>query len=195
MKAKLICALGVVLLGAVFASYAAGAGGQGNSPPNIVLSYNGPAIANTHSAPNTPAFASWCDSSCSPSVNLPVYDASTLQREGSIYVWTKDFDYASNGLSECFGEFVWFALNDGDIYVDSGSNGTCGAAIDPSLKQPTHITGPGTVLAGGADGTIVGGTRGYWNSTGTYTDRTFVDVPTSGGNNYYDQLFFSISRK
>jgi hypothetical protein len=182
------------LLGAVSASYATANNGHRSKPPNIVLIYNGPAVANSHSAPTTSAFTSWCNSTCSPSVNLPVYAATTGQPAGSIYVWTNDFVSASNGLSECFGEFIWFALKSGDIFADSGTDGTCGAAIDPSLKQPTHISGPGTVLAGGGDGTIVGGTRWFWNATGTYTDRTFVEEPQSGGTNYYDQLFFSISR-
>jgi hypothetical protein len=86
---------------------------------------------------------------------------------------------------------VWFALNDGDIYTNSGSNGTCGGAIDGSLKQPTHITGPGAVIAGGGDGTIVGGTGKFAKWTGTYTDRVFVEL---GSSNYYDQLFWSINR-
>jgi hypothetical protein len=194
MKTKLICAVGVVLLGAVFAGYALGNGGNGNNQPKLVLAYDGPSIANTHAAPPTPAFTSWCSATCSPSVHLPVYDPETGRQQGSIYVWTKDMAYSSDGKSECFGEFVWYALNDGDLYTDSGSNGTCGAAIDPSLKQPTHITGTGEVLAGGGDGTIVGGTSGFRNATGTYTDRTFVEINLSGGANYYDQLFFSISR-
>jgi hypothetical protein len=196
MKTKLIYLAGVVLLGAVCASSAAAKTRHAVKPPNnIVLVYNGPAIANSHSAPTTSAFSAWCDSTCSPSVNLPVDNAMTGQQEGSIYVWTNDFVVSSTGLSECFGEFIWFALKAGAIYADSGTDGTCGAAIDPSLKPPTHIDGPGTVLAGGGDGTIVGGTRWYWNSTGTYTDRTFVEEPSAaGGTNYYDQLFFSISR-
>jgi hypothetical protein len=192
MKIGLVCTV-VFLLVAGIAGYAAGTGSSGNAPPNVVLIYNGPSIANTHAAPNTPAFTSWCatNGGCSPSVNLPVYDASTGQLEGRTYVWTKNFVFSSDGKSECFGEFVWFALNDGDIYSDSGSNGTCGGAIDGSLKQPTHITGPGVVVAGGGDGTIVGGTGKFAKWTGTYTDRVFVEL---GSSNYYDQLFWSINR-
>ena len=193
MKVWLVCIVAVFSLVAVIAGYAAGTGSSGSNIPNIVLIYNGPSIPNTHAAPNTPAFTSWCalNGPCSPSVNLPVYDASTGQLEGSIYVWTKNFTFSGDGKSECFGEFVWFALNGGDIYTDSGGNGTCGGAIDGSLKQPTHITGPGVVIAGGGDGTIVGGTGRFAKWTGTYTDRVFVEV---GGSNYYDQLFWSISR-
>jgi hypothetical protein len=192
MKVRLVCTVVVVALGTVIAGYAAGIGSSGNNKPNLVYIYNGPSIPNTHAAPNTPAFTSWCsiNGPCSPSVNLPVYDASTGQLEGTIYVWTKNFAFSSDGKSECFGEFVWFALNGGDLYTDSGSNGTCGGAIDGSLKQPTHITGPGAVVAGGGDGTIVGGTGRFAKWTGTYTDRVFVEI---GSTNYYDQLFWSIS--
>lgn len=163
---------------------------------NIVLIFNGPAVTNTHPEPDTPTFASWCslEGPCSPSVMQPVYNASTGKLEGTIYVWTKNFVYAGDGKSLCFGEFIWFALRQGDIYTHSGSNGTCGAFIDPSLKPPTHITGAGQVVAGGGDGTIVAGTGKFANWTGTYTDRVFVELSFSGGANYYDQLFFSISK-
>jgi hypothetical protein len=57
--------------------------------------------------------------------------------------------------------------------------------------------GATVVIAGGGDGSIVGGTRKYANWVGTYTDRVFVGfgAPTSGvgGIIYYDQLWFSIS--
>jgi hypothetical protein len=192
VKVGLICTV-VFLLIAGTAGYAARTGSSGNSTPNIVLIYNGPSIPNTHSAPATPAFTSWCatDGPCSPSVDLPVYDASTGQLEGNIYVWTKNFAFSSDGKSECFGEFVWFVLKGGDLYTHSGSNGTCGGVIDGSLKQPTHIAGPGAVIAGGGDGRIVGGTGRFANWTGTYTDRVFVEL---GASNYYDQLFWSINR-
>jgi hypothetical protein len=78
-----------------------------------------------------------------PSVALPQYDAATGVLKGTIYVWTKNFTSGAGG-SVCFGEFVWYVTNGGDLYMDSGSNGTCGGgAIDPSLKQPTHVPGPG----------------------------------------------------
>jgi hypothetical protein len=180
--------VGVIASGAVASS-------SGAPPQHIVLIYNGPSIANTHSVPDTPAFASWCslNGPCGPSVRLPVADAATGAAEGTIYVWTKHFVSSTDGKTTCFGEFIWFALPHGSVYTDSGSNGTCGASIDPSLKPPTHITGAGVVAAGGGDGTIVGGGGSYANWTGTYTDRTFVEESTSGGANYYDQLFFRIN--
>jgi hypothetical protein len=125
---------------------------------------------------------------------LPVYDASTGELEGNIYVWTKNFVSSADGKSLCFGEFIWFPLADGNIYAHSGSNGTCGAFIDASLKEPTHITGAGQVVAGGGDGTIAGGTGKFAKWTGTYTNRVFVEVSFAGGANYYDQLFWSINR-
>jgi hypothetical protein len=54
--------------------------------------------------------------------------------------------------------------------------------------------GAGQVIAGGGDGTIVGGTGRFSKWTGTYTDRVFVEFSFTGGANYYDQLFFSISK-
>ncbi len=193
MKARLSFFAGILVLGAVVTGLLAGIGTSSANTPNIVLIYNGPSIPNTHSAPNTPLFTAWCnlDGPCSPSVALPMYDPATGQLQGTIYVWTKNF-VAGAGGSLCFGEFVWYASNGGDVYMHSGSNGTCGGGpIDGSLKQPTHITGPGAVLAGGGDGTIVGGTGRFAHWTGTYTDRGFFEV---GASVYYDQLFWSINR-
>ena len=198
MKVKLIAVTTVLSL-IVFAGSAV-ANNEGtkgdDDAENVVLIFNGAAVTNTHAAPNTPTFASWCSSGgpCSPSVMQPVYDASSGELRGTIYVWTKNFVYAADGKSLCFGEFIWFALAEGNIYTHSGGDGTCGAFIDPSLKAPTHITGAGQVIAGGGDGTIVGGTGRFSKWTGgTYTDRVFVEFDFSGGANYYDQLFFSIS--
>lgn len=170
---------------------------SGNAGRTIVLIFHGPAVANTHAAPTTPTFAPWCalDGPCAPSVMQPMYDASTGVLKGTIYVWTKNFVTSTDGQSLCFGEFIWFALTEGDLFTHSGSDGTCGGFIDPSLKPPTHITGAGQVIAGGGDGTIVGGTRAFKNWTGTYTDRVFVEFNFSGGANFYDQLFFSITGK
>lgn len=202
MRVRLIAAVSVLSI-IVFAGSAVAddhgdkKGNNGrNKADNIVLIFNGPSVTNTHSAPNTPTFASWCSlkGPCSPSVMQPVYDASTGKLKGTIFVWTKNFVYAADGKSLCFGEFIWFALPEGNIYTHSGSDGTCGGFIDPSLKPPTHITGAGQVIAGGGDGTIVGGTGKFSNWTGTYTDRVFVEFNFSGGANYYDQLFFSISK-
>ncbi len=123
-----------------------------------------------------------------------MFDASTGERRGQIYVWTKSFVTSADGNTICFGEFIWFDLPEGSVYVHSGSNGTCGGFMDPSMKPPTHITGAGQVVGGGGDGTIVGGTGKYSKWTGTYTDRVFVELSFTGAANYYDQLFFSIHR-
>lgn len=163
---------------------------------SVVLLYNGPSIANTHAQPTTAAFAAWCGGTCTPSVALPVSDAETHAPRGTIYVWVTPYHFGSNG-SICFGEFIWYALDNGNVYTDSGQNGTCGAPIDSALKQPTHL-GPGasgTELAGGGDGKIdSGGTGAYKNWTGTYTDRVFVEFNADFVHNYYDQLFFSLTR-
>jgi hypothetical protein len=175
--------LAVVTLGAVASS-----SGEGK-PKHIVLIYNGPAVQNTHSTPPTPAFTAWCNSTCSPSVTLPVSDPTTGDPKGTIHVWTKNFHSSADGNTLCFGEFIWYALKDGSIYTDSGDSGTCGAFMDSSLKPATHIPGD-RVVGGGGDGTIVGGTHRFARWTGTYTDRVFVEF---GAANYYDQLFFSIN--
>jgi hypothetical protein len=190
MRVSLVVRL--IAVGAVVSVLAAVGGNSTAKSDNVVLVYNGPAIANTHAAPQTAAYNTWCNPGCVPSVALPVYDVQNGIQRGTIYVWTTPLITSGNSL--CFGEFIWYALNDGDVYTSSGHNGTCGAFIDSSLKLPTHITGPGGEVAGGGDGTIVpGGTGKYKNWTGTYTDRVFVEL-SFGGTNYYDQLFFSISR-
>jgi hypothetical protein len=194
LKVRLISVLAVLSFVAVIAGYSVAASSGAGTTQDTALIYDGPAIANTHAAPNTPAFAAWCGTDCIPSVVMPAVDASTGRVRGQIYVWTKNFVYSADGNSLCFGEFVWFALSDGDVYSHSGSNGTCGAFMDPSLKPPTHISGVGKVVAGGGDGTIVGGTGKYAKWTGIYTDRTFVELDFSGGPNYYDQIFWSIQR-
>lgn len=192
MKLRFIAGLAILSAGALLSLSNVGIASGSATPQNVVLLYNGPAVPNTHAAPSTPAFTLWCNSTCVPSVSLPVADPSTNKAEGTIYVWTKNFDPAG---ALAFGEFIWFQLKSGDIYVDSGENGTLGAALDPSARPPTHIgADPGIVVAGGGDGTIVGGTGKYTKWTGTYTDRVFVELSFGVTHpNYYDQLFFSIN--
>ena len=161
---------------------------------DIVLIFKGAAVANTQQPPAVPAFTSWCNNACTASVQQPVYDASTGQARGHIYVWTHPFVSAPDGKSFCFDEFIVFALDQGDIYTASNPLGVCGGTIDPALKPATHAPAPAIVVAGGGDGVIVGGTRKYQRWTGTYTDRVFVELTFApGGSNYYDQLFFKIS--
>jgi hypothetical protein len=185
----------LVVVTAVTFGILAGVGNSAAVGDSVVLLYNGPSIANTHAQPQTAAFAAWCGGSCTPSVALPVEDAVNHVPQGTIYVWTTPYHFGANG-SICFGEFIWYALNNGDIYTDSGHNGTCGAPIDSALKAPTHLgAATGTELAGGGDGTIDAGVTGaYKNWTGTYTDRVFVEFNADFVHNYYDQLFFSITR-
>jgi hypothetical protein len=187
-----VSALSLIAVVSAAVAYALGTS-DGNTNAKIVLHYTGGAIANTHATPNTPTFDTWCGGACAPSVAQPVYNPETGDLRGTIYVWTKNFAYASDGNSLCFGEYIWYALSEGNVYADSGGNGTCGAFIDPSLKAPTHISNA-KVIAGGGDGTIVGGTGKYAKWTGTYTDRVFVEFSLVGGSNYYDQLFFAISK-
>jgi hypothetical protein len=164
---------------------------------NIQLLTHGVVSANVAQPPSTPAFASWCAAVCFPTTQMPVWDPSTGQPKGMIYVWGKNFQFGAGG-SLCFSEFISFALAQGEVHVASGDRGTCGAPIDPALKPPLHADkGALVVIAGGGDGHIVGGTGKYAGWTGTFTDRVFVGfgAPTSGvgGIIYYDQLWFSIS--
>ncbi len=173
--------------------------GAASATNNIELVSNGLAAPNLSAPPNTAAFGSWCGGVCFPTTNQPVYDPATGQNKGAIAVWGKNFAFGAGG-SLCFSEFIVFALDQGEVHVASGVNGTCGAPIDPLLKPPLHQDkGALVVIAGGGDGAIVGGTGKYTNWTGTYTDRVFVGfgAPASGvgGIIYYDQLWFSISGK
>jgi hypothetical protein len=164
---------------------------------DIQLLFSGLAVPNAATPPSTQAFATWCDGACFPTTHQSVYDPATGQLKGAIYVWGKNFQYATGG-SLCFSEFIVFAIDEGQVHVASGERGTCGAPIDPALKPPMYQDqGALVVIAGGGDGNIVGGTGKYKNWTGTYTDRVFVGfgAPQSGvgGIVYYDQLWFSIS--
>ena len=184
-----------VIAFAAFAS-ASGFSGSAASAPNIELVYSGVPTPNLSAPPPTQAFATWCSSSCFPTTQFPVYDAVSGDKKGMAYVWGKNFAFGAGG-SLCFSEFIAFALKEGDIQVNSGINGTCGAPIDPALKPPLHANlGALSVVAGGGDGVINGGTGKFKKWVGTFTDRVFVGfgLPTSGvgGIVYYDQLWFSI---
>lgn len=185
-----------VISAAVFATTACLCG-MAEAKNDIQLVYSGLALPNGAAPPGTQAFTTWCGTVCFPTTSQAVYVPSTGQAKGAIYVWGKDYQYGTGG-SVCFSEFIVFALDDGDVHVASGVNGTCGAPMDPALKPPMYQDqGAVVVIAGGGDGSIVGGTGRYKNWTGTYTDRVFVGfgAPSSGvgGIIYYDQLWFSIS--
>ncbi|NRF67189.1 hypothetical protein HLB44_09360 [Aquincola sp. S2] len=184
------------LLASSILALAAAWPGTAIAAQTIDLVFNGIPAANVSTPPATPAFADWCASSCFPTTQFPVYAATGNQR-GTAYVWGKSFAFGSGG-SLCFSEFIAFALNEGDLHVVSGVNGTCGAPIDPALKPPLHADkGALVVIAGGGDGIIAGGTGKFKRWTGTFTDRVFVGfgAPTSGvgGIIYYDQLWFRVT--
>jgi hypothetical protein len=187
-----------VLAGAALAA-TLGFCGVAGATNDIQLLYSGLAAPNGAAPPNTASFATWCGGVCFPTTHQTVHDPRTGQEKGEIFVWGKNFQFGAGG-SLCFSEFIVFALDQGDIHVASGDAGTCGAPIDPLLKPPLHQDkGALTVIAGGGDGQIVGGTGKFKKWSGTYTDRVFVGfgLPSSGvgGIIYYDQLWFSISGK
>ncbi len=165
----------------------------------VQLVANGIPAANTRTPPATAAFADWCLGRCFPTTQFPVYDPGNGQPRGMAYVWGRDFAFGAGG-SLCFTEFIVFTLAQGQLHIASGPNGTCGGPIDPSLKPPKYPElGAQVVIAGGGDGSIVGGTGLYQAWTGTFSDRVFVGfgAPTSGvgGIVYYDQLWFGITGK
>jgi hypothetical protein len=182
-------AMGALLYAAACAGAVAGT--------SLQLLTHGLAVPNNAAPPATPAFTTWCAGVCFPTTRQPVYDPATRQLKGSFAVWGKNFEFGAGG-SLCFSEFIVFSLEQGEVHVASGDRGTCGAPIDPALKPPLHADkGALVVIAGGGDGSIVGGTGRYQRWSGTYTDRVFVGfgAPTSGvgGIVYYDQLWFSIT--
>jgi hypothetical protein len=178
---------------------AAGFASPALATQSIQLLVNGLAVPNGAAPPATAAFTAWCDGQCFPTVQQPAVDPGNGQPKGMIHVWGKNFQFGANG-SLCFSEFIVFTLAQGQIHVASGDRGTCGAPIDPALKPPLYPEqGALYVIAGGGDGSIVGGTGKYRQWTGTFSDRVFVGFgePTSGvgGIVYYDQLWFAITGK
>lgn len=175
---------------------------------DISVVFSGVVSANTRPAPTSAAFANWCYAAgggakvCLPTTQFPVYDTSTGQQKGTAYIWGAFPFNGGTGAyagSICFSEFMVFDLQGGEVHLATGPNATCGAFMDPALKPPKHPElGATAVIAGGGDGTIVGGTGRYMNWKGTFTDRVFVGfgAPTSGvgGIVYYDQLIFGITR-
>jgi hypothetical protein len=130
-----------------------------------------------------------------------VYDMSTGQAQGIIYVWAAGLPTEPKPAF-CFTEFFVVSLAEGDLYAHSALNGTCGATMDPSVKPPPPVyqaLGALVVIAGGGDGDIVGGTGKFRQWTGTFTDRVFVGfgAPQNGvgGIIYYDSLMFSFTGK
>lgn len=180
-------------------------GGAAQAAESIALIYNGLATPNTAAPPAIPAFANWCAAAvagCIPTVQQTVYDMASGVAKGTVYVWgAMPFNLGPVIPSAlCFSEFMVFALDGGQLYTYTPPNGTCGATMDPVTKPPQHPElGTTSVIAGGGDGVIAGGTGRFQNWTGTFTDRVFVGFgpPTSGvgGIVYYDQLVFQINRK
>ena len=174
---------------------------------SISLINSGVAVANARVAPTVPAFASWCAASgapyCVPTTQFPVYDTTTGKQKGMAYIWGAFPFNAGTGPysgSICFSEFMEFVFPEGNLYLHTAKNGTCGAFIDPALLPPKYPElGATAVVIGGGDGVIAGGTGKYKNWSGTFTDRVFVGFgePTSGigGIIYYDQLIFQIFGK
>lgn len=187
------------ILASAVVAVAAGSSGLACAANSIELLFNGVPAANTSTLPAVASVAAWCGGICFPTTQFPVFDAATGRKKGDAHIWGRPFAFGAGG-SLCFSEFIALSLDEGDIYMASPTNGTCGAPIDPSLKPPKYPElGAQVVIAGGGDGTIIGGTRRFANWTGTFTDRVFVGFGPAtagvGGIVYYDQLWFSITGK
>lgn len=164
------------------------------SEQNIELYYSGPAAANAESGPDTQVFNDWCAGGCFPTTQFSLVDPVSGKNAGSANVWGKDTTFSADGQTLCFTEFIVYHLKKGDIYTLGGFQKTCGTYMDRALVIPKSSTDPGVqVLAGGGEGSIVGGTGKYKNITGTYNDRTFVEILRAQfGIKYYDALFFNL---
>ena len=93
----------------------------------------------------------------------------------------------------CFDEFVIWQLPSGEIHTKS-ERGPCGTYMDEALVPPFTGSQTATVVSGGGQGVIVGGTRKYAKWSGTYVTRVFVeDENKTLTFTYYDYLFASIS--
>jgi hypothetical protein len=178
-----------------------GAGQAVAAGQNLQLVADGVPAANGAVPPATAAFEAWCTGGaqpCFPTTEFPVYDPGNGQPKGMAYVWGRDFAFGAGGAL-CFSEFIVFSLAEGELHIVSGTNGTCGAPMDPALKPPRAIPGADFVLAGGGDGTVAGGTGKYARWSGTFSDRVFVGFSSSGagvgGIVYYDQLWFTINAR
>lgn len=192
------------LVGVVFASMAI-LPLAAQAQTGLSLVYSGVVSANSRPVPTTPEFGRWCAASgapvCAPTTQFPVFDTRNGQQKGTAYIWGAFPFNAGSGAyagSICFSEFMVFALDDGEIHLNTAKNGTCGAFMDPALKPPLYATlGATAVIAGGGDGVIASGTGRYGNWRGSFTDRVFVGFGPAtvgvGGIVYYDQLIFNIT--
>ena len=154
----------------------------------MTLYNNGLASPNEYSGELPQELVDWCEGRCFPTTQLEVSDPAKPNKTGIGYVWARDFVNGSDG-SICFSEFILFNFTEGDIYVAGLEGRTCGAFIDPAIISP--ISDPNAVvLAGGGDGKIVGGTRGFkkWIGGG-FTDRVFVEF-LNNNIHYYQSLIF-----
>lgn len=190
MKSKAMGLLAAGLL-AVF-----GFGSQARAENNIVLLGNGLGAPNTYPTEQLPAsFAAWCVN-CFPTVKLALVDAKTKVPQGFLYAWGQNVVASPAGpitadSTFCFDEFVIWQLPSGEIHTVS-TRGPCGTYLDKALVPPVDNPAA-TVVAGGGQGVIVSGTKGFKNWSGSYATRVFVEDLGVLQFSYYDYLFASIS--
>ena len=171
-----------------------GLAAEASAENDIVLVSNGFGAANSYPSQQLPAsFNSWCNG-CFPTVQLPLADAKTGVPKGFLYAWGQNVVANPFPVTEtstfCFDEFVIWQLPAGEIHTIS-TRGPCGTYMNRDLVPPA--TGMNTtVVAGGGQGDIVGGTGPYARWKGTYATRVFVEDAGVLQFTYYDYLFVSI---
>jgi hypothetical protein len=161
---------------------------------DIVLVSNGPGGSNLYPEEQWPAeLLEWCNENpCSPTVQLILTDAKTGVPKGTLYAWgVLPPVFSSDGTTFCFQEFVIWDFRPGQVYTATRPNGgACGATLSDELVEPKSGV---SVIAGGGEGDIVGGTGAFSNWSGTYVTRVFVETDANGNFSYYDYLFAKLS--
>lgn len=192
---RLISMLAIVGAGCAFIAQAAVADSSAD-PQGSVMIADGFAAPNTFDTSLLPeVFHQWCNNGddipeCVPTVELEVFDERKEKSLGFIYAWGQDFEASADGVTLRFREFIYYALNRGELFTISDDSGhPAGAFADPALVIPKSGIAGAVVLLGGAEGQVVGGTGIYHRSGGGYSTRLKVEF--AGGNPvYYDELYF-----
>jgi hypothetical protein len=159
------------------------------SQSGSVIIAEGFSALNEFDGPLPSFFEDWCTDSedgldCVPTVMLEVTDVKKTKHLGYIYAWGKDFKESGSTLQ--FKEFILYDLKGGQLYTLSQDGGHPGGAFtDPSLIPPKEGE---VVLAGGAEGIVVGGTGKYKNAGGGYSTRLKVEAEGPYFI-YYDELY------
>jgi hypothetical protein len=122
-----------------------------------------------------------------PTVRLQVVDSEKTRPVGFIYAWGQDFEASQDGSTLRFREFILYDLDKGQIFTISKDGGHPGGAFVDTTLIPPKVPGL-AVLAGGAEGDVVGGTGQYKKAGGGYSTRLKVEFDGPAPT-YYDELY------